>query len=94
MANRRTLKKDIDWLTSEVVEDCFVYLTFKNKDEEKIVDIVNKILDERNNAFAKISEKTSSLEKKEVKAKFNNIVKEFIEVADACLEDLSKLTKK
>ncbi|PLX07219.1 MAG: hypothetical protein C0596_11925 [Marinilabiliales bacterium] len=95
MANRRDLKKDLNWLTHEVISDCLIYLEFnKVKDETPVAKIIDKIITKRSEAFTKINENTSAMNKREVKDKFNSIVNEFFDTANSCFEDLSKLSKK
>ncbi len=95
MANKRDLKKDLNWLTHEVISDCLIYLDMNpEKDEKPVAKIIDKLIVHRKQAFTQLSEHTSALSKKEVKDKYNNIVKDFFNTADSCFEELSKLSKK
>lgn len=42
MAKIRTLKKDIDFLTAAVIDDCVLGLAFSNKKEE-ILNVINEV---------------------------------------------------
>ncbi len=95
MANKRNLKKDINWLTEEVVSDCLVYFEFKeNRDEKQLAEIINTIISKRNELFTKINKPTSNLSRIEVKNFYNQLVKEMFQTTNDCLEKLSALAKK
>ncbi len=95
MANKRDLKKDLNWLSHEVISDCLIYLEINpDANEKSVAKIIDKLIVHRKEAFTKINEHTSQLTKKEVKNKFNEIVKDFFNTADSCFEELSKLSKK
>ncbi len=95
MANKRDLKKDLNWLTHEIISDCLIYLEINpDKEEKPVAQIIDKVIRHRTDAFKKINENISSLSKKEIKNKYNEIVSDFFNQADSCFEDLSKLSKK
>jgi len=95
MANRRNLKKDINWLTDEVLTDCLLYMEFNpQKNENELAEIVNNIILKRDELVNRINKPTSKIEPKEVKKQYNEIVKELLETADNCFERLSKLPHK
>ncbi|HOZ29688.1 MAG TPA: hypothetical protein PLL66_02115 [Bacteroidales bacterium] len=95
MANRRNLKKDINWLTDEVITDCLLYMEFNpDKNNEKLVEIVNEIITKRDELISKINKPTSKLDPKEVKKQYVEVVKTLFKTADNCFESLSKLSKK
>ncbi len=95
MANRRDLKKDLNWLTDVVISDCLIYVEVNaDKDHTPIGEIINEIILHRDSAFSEINMPTSGMSSKEVKQKYDNIVHNFFEVADSSFEKLSQLSKK
>ena len=95
MANRRELKKDINWLTEEVVSDCLIYWEFnKNKNKEHVVDIINSVITKRNELISRINKPSSKMTRHEVKSAYSQVVKEMFEVTNESLEKLSELAKK
>jgi hypothetical protein len=95
MANRRDLKKDLNWLTHEVISDCLIYLELHPEQEEKpVADIISKMINERNLVLSKINLPTSQMDRKEVKKMYNETVHHLLDTTHNCFEELSKLTRK
>jgi hypothetical protein len=95
MANRRNLKKDINWLTEEVIADCLIYMDFNQvKDEKPLAEIINTVVNKRNELFGRINQPTSTVARGEVKKMYNQLVKEMFETTNDCFEKLSKLPRK
>jgi hypothetical protein len=95
MANRRNLKKDINWLTEEVISDCLIYMDFNQvKDEKPLAEIINTVISKRNELFTRINQPTSTIARGEVKKMYNQMVKEMFETTNDCFEKLSKLPRK
>ncbi len=95
MANRRELKKDLNWLTNEVITDCILYLEMNPKKEEKpVAEIINNLLIKRNEALAKINMPTTKMAKGEVKVMYKTVISDFVEITNGSFEELSKIAKK
>lgn len=95
MANRRNLKKDINWLTEEVISDCLIYMDFNQpKDEKPLAEIINTVVTKRNELFGRINQPTSTVARGEVKKMYTQMVKEMFETTNDCFEKLSKLPRK
>lgn len=95
MANRRELKKDLNWLTHEVITDCMIYLEMNpEKEEEPIAQIINNLLIKRNEALIKINMPTTKMAKNEVKAMYKTVIGDFLGITNGCFEELSKIAKK
>lgn len=95
MANRRDLKKDLNWLTHEVISDCLIYLEINpGKDETPVAEIIDELIRHRAESFIEINKPTTGMNRQEVKQKYNGIVSNFFEVANSSFEKLSKLSKK
>ncbi len=94
MAKRRELKKDIGYLTSQVIEDCLLYIEFNPKaDQKAVAEIINKIILKQNDVFAEINKPTSKINTKAVKSNYKQIVFTFLDTVNSCYEELSKLPR-
>jgi hypothetical protein len=90
MANKRNVKKDIEYLTYEVLNDCFLTIdTHPEKDKENIMKIVSDTIAKRNELIARVNVK--NLEKKEVKKHFQEIYSDLTKNTDENFQKLSKL---
>lgn len=95
MANLRDLKKDINWITEEVIADCLIFLDINpEQDSEAVAEIINKIVDKRNELITQVNLHDKLEKGTNKKEYFRNIAKELIETADSCFNDLSGLVKK
>ena len=95
MASIKNLKKDINYLTSELVSDCYLYMYFhKEKEQDKVVEIIYDAVDLRNNLIQKTNHPENKDDRKALKAHFNNLYKEMLESVDGLFNRLSELTKK
>ncbi|HNY06263.1 MAG TPA: hypothetical protein PK500_06635 [Candidatus Egerieousia sp.] len=57
MKNLREIKKDINYLASEVVSDCLTYLAINdNKNQEEVSNIIGAALDLRDEMVCKIND--------------------------------------
>lgn len=94
MANRRNLKKDINYLVNEVVSDCLAYMFIHpDKNKEKAMNIVEQTIEKRNELIAKISQVKKEKDPKKVKQTFTQLKKEMFDSIDASFLNLSSLTK-
>ncbi|MBO4692238.1 MAG: hypothetical protein J5604_05620 [Bacteroidales bacterium] len=92
MRNLRTIKKDVEFLIGEVVDDCFIYLELNAEaDMEKVGEIIGDALDLQDDLFDKINHRPE-----EIKADkyYRGVSKELVEGIDALYERLSALSKK
>ncbi|HBF87573.1 MAG TPA: hypothetical protein DDX39_02935 [Bacteroidales bacterium] len=95
MANIRNLKKDINYLTSELVSDCYLYMYFhKDKNHDEVVGIISEAVELRNNLMHKTNHPENKDDKKLLKSHFNNLYDEMLESVDVLFNQLSELTKK
>ena len=56
-------------------------------------EIINSMVNKRNELFTRINKPTSKMTRQEVKAKYNQIAKEKFETTNNCFEKLSNLAK-
>jgi hypothetical protein len=94
MASKKDLKKDINFLTEETIEICFLHYYLKqNQEEEKIR--INTMIEEtialRNELLNKINHPSENLDGKSMKAWYADILKEMMEKTDYVFEKLGQL---
>ncbi|OFX20658.1 MAG: hypothetical protein A2033_05095 [Bacteroidetes bacterium GWA2_31_9] len=94
MASIKNLKKDIDYIVSEIISDCYIYLYFNNnKNEENVIDIITKSVDLRNDLFHRTNNPDKNANKKDFKQHYKNIYKELLANSDDLFNQLSSLSK-
>jgi len=95
MASRKELKKDIEFLVSEVVSECYTYMYFHpEKNQEKIVEIIGEIIGIRNDLITRVNHPDGKDNPKLVRAHFNTITKDLKEKVIASLDKIGKLETK
>ena len=71
MASRKVLKRDIDYMTSELLSDCVLYVDlYPAQPTEPVTEIINNVLLKKQEVFSKINTPTSKMEKKAVKENY------------------------
>ena len=95
MTTRRRLKKEIDYVISDLVLDCMTYAHLNNKpDDEGTLGIVQDTMTLRN----KLRNDTNHPEQKDntqtTKNYYNNIAKTLLEGVDQGYKRLGKIIKK
>lgn len=74
MASVRRLKKEVNWLTNELVDECLIYLTFHPEtSDEKMDQVLRNIIEGRNEVILKINARPRAKGTKEVKAYYKEI---------------------
>ncbi|HKJ43144.1 MAG TPA: hypothetical protein VKA27_13700 [Sunxiuqinia sp.] len=95
MASVRNLKKDIDYLVSLVVVDCFQYVTyFKEVNKEAAYKIVDDILSTRDELRARVNHPDGKDNPKLIKNYYQDIAKDLMQSCDNAYEELGKLVEK
>jgi hypothetical protein len=85
MASIRRLKKDVNYLTYELISECLVYDEFhQGADKEKVKEVINSVIEGRNSMMDKISKraKGKKKDKKENKKYFRSIDSDFTELVN------------
>jgi len=78
MAKVRFLKKDINFITGELVSECLTYQFFHPESSvEKITDIIGEIVNNRNDLFNRINNFSEKKNPRLVKKHFSEIRKDF-----------------
>jgi hypothetical protein len=84
MASRRGLKKDINYLTFELLAECFTYQYFHEKADKNAIDkVAAALLENRNDLVSRINHIDGKKNTKLVKAHFNKIKKDFNKSVEA-----------
>jgi len=91
MASVRKLKKDIDYLVSEVVADCYTFTYFHPTKQAGAIDIINEAVTLRNELISRAKTPKGQEDKKVIKAHYNAIWKELFEKVDAMFNKVSQL---
>lgn len=92
MANRRNLKRDVRYLTSEIIEECYTFnVLFPKIDSEKVAVIINDALTMHNDLIFKINNPEVENDKKSLKPYFKGVFNELIKSTDSLFDRLNKL---
>jgi hypothetical protein len=92
MANIRNLKKDVDFLTNDVISDAFLALGFHGeKVEEKVSALLEEVVDFHNQTYEKINSAPTGRKKSETKPYFRNIRTEMDKKYREFFEKLSEI---
>lgn len=93
MANKRRVKKDIEYVTYTIVHDCMAHLEVDNdKTHDNVVEIIANAVQYRNELFYKVNHQTKG-KRGEVRAYYREIYQSLFENSDKAFEALSKLIK-
>lgn len=91
MASIRKLKKNLNYLTQELINECLVYQYFnKEADQEKVAQVLAGIIENHNDLIYRIHHCNVKSDKKKVKEYFRNIINDF----DKSIALLDKLASK
>ena len=88
--NLRDIKKDIDYVLSAFVDDCYFFATYNpsSSDEE-----LSGLLDEAIDLYNDLKDKVSAKIEGSKKAYYNGLRKEMLEQTDALYTNLSDVVK-
>ena len=91
MANRRTLKKGIQLVTSDLITESYInYLMLKKMDNAGFDAIVEKIADINNDFLARVNHPNGTKEPKLVKAYYKKLIEDFNKEVEQIIEKLNK----
>lgn len=94
MASRRSLKKDIDFLLSLVLEECFYVLDeYPESDKEKVMETVRKVIAAHRELRLRVNHINGKDDPRLVKAYLRKVVSDLYTTANNALEDISGLIK-
>jgi hypothetical protein len=91
MANRRTLKKGIQLVTSDLITESYInHLMLQKMDKSGFDAIVEKIADINNDFLARVNHPNGTKEPKLVKAYYKKLVADFNKEVEQIIEKLNK----
>lgn len=86
MANKRNLKKTVNYIAGELFTECVVLKNFvPNTDEEKLTDIMGKIMDMQSHFLCRISHP----EPGNIKGFYKKFHEDFNKQIDAIIAEIS-----
>ncbi len=92
MASIRNLKKDIDYLTSDIISDSFLAIGLHGeKVQDRVNNVLEKIVDLHNNLYERINQSPTGKKSKEKKTYFNSIRNDIDKKYRDLYEELSKI---
>ncbi len=92
MASRQRLKKEIDYVVSDLILDCFTFINMRAKTEnEDVLQIVQESLNLRGDLINQVNHPENKTETQTVKNYFDNIAKVLIDTVEESYVKLGKL---
>jgi hypothetical protein len=92
MASRQRLKKEIDYVVSDLILDCFTFINMRAKTEnEDVLQIVQESLNLRDDLINQVNHPENKTETQSVKSYFDNIAKVLIDTVEESYVKLGKL---
>lgn len=94
MANIKDLKKDINWLSYEVISDCLIFKHIHKKEsEDEVNEIMQHMIDKRDEFIRRINTAKRTENKKAARAEYKKVLDELMKTADDSFKKLSELAK-
>ncbi|NOU18619.1 MAG: hypothetical protein HOO91_13770 [Bacteroidales bacterium] len=95
MANKREIKKDVDYLVGEVISDCYTYLLIHGeKNRDNVIGIIGSIVEKRNNFISRVNNPDKSFDSKQIKSHYKAINVDLLAAVDDSFSKLSNLSAK
>ncbi|NVO11132.1 MAG: hypothetical protein HXX16_14310 [Bacteroidales bacterium] len=95
MANKREIKKDVDYLVGEVISDCYTYLMIHGeKNRDNVIGIIGSIVEKRNNFISRVNNPDKSFDSKQIKSHYKAINADLLAAVDDSFSKLSNLSAK
>ncbi len=95
MANKREIKKDVDFLVGEVISDCYTFLLINGeKNRDNVIEIIGSIVEKRNDLINRVNNQDKAFDKKQVKSHYKAINADLLTAIDESFSKLSKLSSK
>ncbi|UMB61593.1 hypothetical protein MHL31_05150 [Lutibacter sp. A80] len=88
MASIKNLKKDINYVLGDIIEECYTWEILNSKADKKGAEA---IIDEAIEAFDSLIEKLNAKNVENYKAHFKSVNKELEETAGKLIEKINKL---
>ena len=92
MASIRNLKKEINYLTYELLNECFTYKKQNpGIDQKKADDIIKDIIKKRNELIHRIHHPSEKQDKKSIKDHYRKIINDYHDNFNSILSKLNDL---
>lgn len=92
MAKRRNLKKNINYLTYDIISECFTYNYFyPDKNEDKIKEIISDTIKMRNEFITRVNHVDGKDNKKLTKQHFKKLHNDLFNKAENLVEQINNL---
>jgi len=92
MASCKDIKKDINFLANQMLNECFSYLTYSPiNNQENLIDILHDVEQLRRNLLYKVNNLPKS---ENPKIYYRNIITEMYDMNMKLLEELNSLSEK
>jgi hypothetical protein len=92
MASRQRLKKEIDYIVSDLIVDCFTLMTMQNEpNKPEVLEIVQDTLNLRSELRLQANHPEKRAESQSTKNFYDNIAKVLVDNIEASYEKLGKL---
>lgn len=93
MASIKNLKKDVEFIISELISDCYIYMYFNNNSNyDKVTEIISEAVVLRNELFERINQPKIE-DTSKTKQYYKQISKDLLSGADILFKKLSDLSK-
>lgn len=92
MANKRDIKKNIDYLISEVVSDCYTFkYLFPDKNQKEVDKIIKDTVDFRNELIKRVNHPDGKDNKKLIKNHYKKVNQDLFDNVDNYGDRLNKM---
>lgn len=92
MASRQRLKKEIDYIVSDLVIDCFTFMTMQQEpNKPEVLQIVQDTLNLRNELRNQVNHPEKKGESQTTKNYYDSIAKVLVDSIEASYQKLGKL---
>lgn len=92
MASRQRLKKEIDYIVSDLVIDCFTFMTMQQEpNKPEVLQIVQDTLNLRNELRNQANHPENKDASQSTKGYYDNIAKVLVDSIEASYQKLGKL---
>lgn len=92
MASRRNFKKDINFLTNEILTRGIIHLNFFGRENSKdVYEIMNEAASSRNNYIARVNQKLNDKSAKEIKSYYKSIYDDLLNSTHELLGKIDNL---
>lgn len=91
MASRRELKKDINFLTTEIVSECYIKHLLSETHEKEISVLIAETLANGDEFLSRVNHPDGKLNPKMAKKYYTHLRKDLMEKSSETLDKLNKL---